>query len=134
MGGHAGVFSNAQSLAVIMQMLLNKGSYAGKQYLKPATVELFTSKAYPESNNRRGLVFDKPDLSKGVEGPSAMSASLASFGHSGFTGTYVWADPSNNLVYIFLSNRVYPDAHNNKLAKSNLRTRIQQIAYESMKQ
>lgn len=133
-GGHAGVFSNAQSLAVIMQMLLNKGSYAGKQYLKPATVELFTSKAYPESNNRRGLVFDKPDLSKGVEGPSAMSASLASFGHSGFTGTYVWADPSNNLVYIFLSNRVYPDAHNNKLAKSNLRTRIQQIAYESMKQ
>ncbi len=133
-GGHAGVFSNAHSLAVIMQMLLNKGSYAGKQYLKPATVELFTSKAYPESANRRGLVFDKPDLSKGVEGPSAIAASLASFGHSGFTGTYAWADPSNNLVYIFLSNRVYPDAHNNKLAKSNLRTRIQQIAYESMKQ
>lgn len=133
-GGHAGVFSNAQSLAVIMQMLLNKGSYAGKQYLKPATVDLFTSKAYPESANRRGLVFDKPDLSKGVEGPSAMAASLSSFGHSGFTGTYAWADPANNLVYIFLSNRVYPDAHNNKLAKSNLRTRIQQIAYESMKQ
>lgn len=133
-GGHAGVFSNAQSLAVIMQMLLNKGSYAGRQYLKPSTVEMFTSKAFPETGNRRGLVFDKPDLSKGEEGPSAMAASPASFGHSGFTGTYAWADPANNLVYVFLSNRVYPDALNNKLAKSNLRTRIQQIAYESMKQ
>jgi beta-N-acetylhexosaminidase len=133
-GGHAGVFSNARSLAVIMQMLLNKGEYGGKRYIKPATVDLFTSQAYIGSENRRGLIFDRPDPSKGVSGPTAMDASLRSFGHAGFTGTYAWADPDNQMVFIFLSNRVFPDSSNRKLASSNLRTQLMQLVYDAIKQ
>jgi len=131
-GGHAGLFSNAESLAILMQMLLNKGEYGGNRYLKEETVSIFTSKAFPEGINRRALVFDKPDISAGVNGPSAIGVSDYSFGHSGFTGTYAWADPISGLQYIFLSNRVYPSAANTKLAKSNLRTQIMQIAIESL--
>lgn len=129
--GHAGVFSNAQALAVIMQMLLNNGEYAGRHYLRAETVKKFTAKAYPETVNRRGLIFDKPDPAAGENGPAATNASPLSFGHSGFTGTYAWADPQSGLVYIFLSNRVYPTALNNKLAKTNLRTRIMKMAIEA---
>ncbi len=132
-GGHAGVFSSAQSLAVIMQMLLNNGEYGGKRFLKKETVRKFTSKAYPESNNRRGLIFDKPDPALGENGPAARSASELAFGHSGFTGTCAWADPESKLIYIFLSNRVHPSAANNKLSKSNLRTRIMQVAYNALR-
>ncbi len=132
-GGHAGVFCSAQSLAVIMQLLLNKGEYGNKRFIKKETVEKFTSKAFPESSNRRALIFDKPDASLGENGPSAISASSFAFGHSGFTGTCAWADPQNGLIYIFLSNRVYPSASNNKLSKSNLRTRIMQVVYDAGK-
>ncbi len=131
-GGHAGVFSNARSLAVIMQMLLNKGNYGGRQYIKPETVDFFTRQAFPGTANRRALLFDKPDVSKGINGPTAPEASPAAFGHSGFTGTYAWADPDQQLVFIFLSNRVYPDAGNNKLAHSNLRSRLMEIVYKSI--
>lgn len=133
-GGHAGVFANARSLAVIMEMLLNGGAYGGRQYIKPGTVELFTRQAFPGTLNRRALIFDKPDVSKGINGPSAPESSPMAFGHSGFTGTYAWADPKEELVFIFLSNRVYPDAGNNKLAQSNLRSRLMQIVYKAIKQ
>lgn len=128
--GNAGLFSDAGSLAVIMQMLMNKGTYGDKKYLKPETVELFTSRFYKEGPNRRGLIFDKPEPDKTKNGPTALSASPATFGHTGFTGTAAWADPVNDLVYIFLSNRVHPYAANNRLAQGNYRTDIMQAVYE----
>ncbi len=130
--GNAGVFSNAQSLAVIMQMLLNDGTYGGKRFLKKETVEAFTRQAYPASANRRGMVFDKPE-EPGKSSPAAKDASSLAFGHTGFTGTCAWADPTNGLIYVFLSNRVYPDAANNKLAKLNIRTDIMQVVYDALK-
>jgi len=128
--GHAGLFSDAADLAVIMQIFLNNGTYGGKQYFLPSTIREFTAIQFPKSGNRRALGFDKPLLNTSPDGPSCRSASPESFGHSGFTGTYIWTDPSNNLTYIFLSNRVYPDAANQKLADMNLRTRIHQAMYD----
>ena len=119
--GHAGLFANANDLAIYYQMLLNKGTYGGEQYFKPQTVETFTSK---QSNvSRRGLGFDRwdPDLTKKY--PSEL-ASSQTFGHTGYTGIAVWVDPSRGLVYIFLSNRVNPTVTDN-LLKMNIRPRIQ---------
>lgn len=128
--GHAGLFSNANDLAVIMQMLLNGGSYGGKRYLREKTIKAFTACHYctghPRTDNRRGLGWDKPQM-KGTPGPASDNASPLSFGHTGFTGTMVWADPATGTVFVFLSNRVYPDAGSNKLAKMNIRTQIQQV-------
>ncbi len=131
--GNAGVFSNAQGLAVIMQMLLNGGEYGGKRLLKKETVDLFTSTAIPNTENRRGIIFDKPEPDASKNGPTAKDASSKTFGHTGFTGTCAWVDPQNNLLYIFLSNRVYPSAENNKLAKANIRTNIMQVFYDALK-
>ncbi|MFO8055343.1 MAG: glycoside hydrolase family 3 N-terminal domain-containing protein [Bacteroidales bacterium] len=130
--GHAGLFSNAADLAAIMQMLLNNGAYAGTKFLDSATVNQFTSRQFPLNKNRRGIGFDKPlpDNKKG--GPTTPEASNKSFGHSGFTGTYAWADPEYELVYIFLSNRIYPDAENRKLIQMDIRTKIQKVIYQSM--
>ncbi|MCX6268411.1 MAG: serine hydrolase, partial [Bacteroidetes bacterium] len=128
--GHAGLFSNAPDLAVIMQMLLQEGSYGGKQYISPATIREFTRVQFPGKGNRRALGFDKPALNPNLDGPTCKSASRQSFGHSGFTGTYVWTDPANGLTYIFLSNRVYPSAANQKLSEMNIRTHIHQAAYD----
>ncbi len=128
--GHAGLFSTAEDLAVIMQMLNDGGYYKGKQYLKPSTVNLFTSK---QSNvSRRGLGFDKPDMDPSHVSPACKSASALTFGHSGFTGTITWADPKENLVFVFLCNRVFPDAENKKIINMNIRTNIQEILYEAM--
>lgn len=131
--GHAGLFSDAYDMAVIMQMLLNGGVFNGKRYLQQETIELFT--AYHSKNSRRGLGFDKPekDNYKREEPYPALSASPAAFGHSGFTGTCVWADPKHNLVYVFLSNRLTPDGTNNKLVKMNVRTEILQAFYKAFK-
>ena len=131
--GHAGLFSNARDLAVILQMLLNKGTYGGKEYLNASTVQRFTQCWNPESGNRRGLGFDKPLRIFDPNGPACQSASPLSFGHSGFTGTYCWADPFNGLTYVFLSNRIYPDANNQKLSQMNIRTNIHQAVYEAMR-
>lgn len=130
--GHAGLFSNAQDLAVVFQMLLNGGSFNGERYLQPSTINYFNTKHY--KNNRRGLGFDKPEKPNGAKdnGPTTRAASASSFGHTGFTGTYAWADPEYNLVYIFLSNRTYPDAENKKLLKENIRTDIQKVIYEAL--
>jgi len=128
--GHAGLFSDASDVAVILQMLLQDGSYGGKEYLSPATIHEFTRVQFPEKGNRRGLGFDKPLLNFSPDGPACEGASSLSFGHSGFTGTYIWADPENDLLYVFLSNRVYPNASNHKLSEMNIRTNIHQVAYD----
>jgi len=128
--GHAGLFSDAYDLAVLLRMLLQDGTYGGKQYLSPATVREFTRVQFPEQGNRRGAGFDKPLLNFSPDGPACRGASPQSFGHSGFTGTYIWADPANNLIYVFLSNRVYPTAANQKLSEMNIRTNIHQAAYD----
>ena len=126
--GHAGLFSNATDLAILYQMLLNRGTYGGKRYFKASTVDLFTAKQSDLS--RRGLGFDRwdPDLSKGY--PSKL-ASSQTFGHTGYTGTCVWVDPKHNLVYILLSNRVHPQV-SDKLSKLNVRARIQDIIYQAI--
>ncbi len=131
--GHAGLFSNAGDLAVILQMLLQEGTYGGRQYLAPETIKEFTRVQFPGKGNRRALGFDKPALNPLLEGPSCQGASPQSFGHSGFTGTYIWADPANQLIYIFLSNRVYPTAANQKLSEMNIRTHIHQAVYDVLR-
>ncbi len=129
-GGHAGVFSNANDLAVMMQLFLNKGSYGGNQYIQQATIKEFTRCQYCKDDNRRGAGFDKPVHGKG--GPTCECVSYESFGHSGFTGTIAWADPNEQVVYVFLSNRIYPDAENWKLIKMDIRTNIQQVIYDAI--
>lgn len=129
--GHAGLFSNSNDVAVIMQMLLNQGTYGNVRVLKASTVELFTKKQSKKS--RRGLGFDKPEIIPLKPSPTGSACSPLTFGHTGFTGTCAWADPKNQLVYVFLSNRVNPSAENNKLANMNIRTRIQDLIYEATK-
>jgi len=131
-GGHAGLFTNTTDLAVLMQMYLDKGKYAGKQWLDSNVVKEFTQKCLYCPKNRRGLCFEKPENDPKKESPVARECSPQSFGHAGFTGTIVWADPANGLVYVFLSNRVYPNADENKLAKSGIRTKIQKLFYEAI--
>ena len=129
--GHAGVFCNANDLAKMMQMFLNYGSYGGKQYIKPKTVELFSSCQFCPKN-RRGLGFDKPVMPHENIGPTCDLVSGKSFGHTGFTGTYAWVDPESGIMYIFLSNRTFPDMENKKLIKMGIRTQIQEIIYQSI--
>ncbi|WP_406683558.1 serine hydrolase [Seonamhaeicola sp. MEBiC1930] len=129
-GGHAGVFSNANDVAKIMQLFLQKGFYGGKRYLKPETIDKFNTCYFCEKDNRRGVGFDKPQLED--EGPTCGCVSMTSFGHSGFTGTYAWADPEAELVYVFLANRTYPKAGKNLLLRENIRTEIQRFIYEAI--
>jgi len=125
--GNAGQFSNVQDLGVLFQMLLNKGSYGGRQYLKPKTVDLFTQAQY---RTHRGLGFDTRD---GRRPPSCSTkASAKTYGHTGFTGTCVWVDPKEELIFIFLSNRIAPSPKNKKLFKTKLRSRIHNIVYEAI--
>lgn len=131
-GGHAGLFSNASDMAVVMQMLINDGMYGGKRYLETETIREFTRQQFPLNKNRRGLGFDKPDPNDRKNGPGAPSGSLNSFGHSGFTGTYIWADADSGIVYVFLSNRTWPYGGENKLARMNIRTQILQNVYEHL--
>lgn len=131
--GHAGLFGTAQDLGKLMQMYLQKGFYGGKRYLNESTVNQWTS--YPfsiEENSRRGIGFDKPDRKRaGIS--ASPSASPSSFGHSGFTGTYTWVDPEQQLVYVFLCNRVYPTRNNSKLYDLNVRTNINEAIYQAIK-
>jgi CubicO group peptidase (beta-lactamase class C family) len=129
-GGHAGIFSNANDVAKIMQMYLQKGYYGGKRYFKVETIDKFNTCYYCENDNRRGVGFDKPQL--GEEGPTCGCVSLTSFGHSGFTGTYAWADPEEEIVYVFLANRTFPKADSNLLLRKNIRTDIQRLIYEAI--
>lgn len=129
-GGHAGLFSNSNDIAKIMQMYLWKGYYGGTRYFKPETLDLFNTCVFCEDNVRRGVGFDKPQL--GDSGPTCGCVSMTSFGHSGFTGTFTWADPDEEIVYVFLSNRTYPSADNRALISSDLRSNIQQAIYEAI--
>ncbi|WP_299484976.1 glycoside hydrolase family 3 N-terminal domain-containing protein [uncultured Allomuricauda sp.] len=129
-GGHAGLFSNAMDVAKIMQMYLQGGVYGGKRFLTDRTIKKFNTCYFCHKDVRRGVGFDKPQLKD--SGPTCGCVSRKSFGHSGFTGTYTWADPDEELVYVFLSNRTYPSSSNTLLIKSGLRTRIQQAIYDSI--
>jgi beta-glucosidase-like glycosyl hydrolase/CubicO group peptidase (beta-lactamase class C family) len=128
--GHAGLFGNATDVGTLMYILLQKGIYGGKMYLQPDVVNEFTKQQY--DGNRRGLCFDRPSVDAATS-PTAPSASQTSFGHSGFTGTYVWIDPEYNFTYVFLSNRVYPTADNKKLITYKSRVKIQEAFYDAIK-
>ena len=127
--GHAGLFGNAHDIAKIMQMHLQNGNYGGIKFLEKDVIDEFTS--YQSDISRRGLGWDKPEK-KGEFSPVSSYASYESYGHSGFTGTIAWADPTFNLVFVFLSNRIYPSSSNNKLSEFKIRKRIQDLVYESM--
>ena len=130
--GHAGLFSNASDLAKLYLMLLNKGRWEGVPYFNASTVDSFTG--YNTSNSRRGLGFDKPEKNNATakDPYPCLSASPSTFGHTGFTGTCVWADPEKELLFIFLSNRVYPTRDNKAFSESNLRAKIQDAIYASL--
>ena len=127
--GHAGLFSNALDLAKLMHMHLQGGVYGGRRFFQPGTLGMFTSQQY--DSNRRGLGWDKPAMAQWY-GPASRFTSGKAFGHTGFTGTAAWADPQFNLVYVFLSNRIHPDASNRKLIQNNIRTRIQEVIYKAI--
>ncbi len=133
--GNAGLFGTTRDLAVIMQFYLNGGLYGDFNYLSSETLKEFTKIQYPTNENRRGLGFDKPYIDnhkRSIENAyPAISASKESFGHTGFTGTFAWADPVNKLIVIIMTNRVYPTRENNKLTKMNLRPLIHQAVYDS---
>jgi|TARA_B110000196_G_scaffold240816_1_gene209331 beta-N-acetylhexosaminidase len=129
-GGHAGIFSNAYEVAIIMQMYLQKGFYNNKKLFSKSTFDLFNSCYYCEYGNRHGVGFDKPQI-EGV-GSTCGCISKESFGHSGFTGTYAWADPEKEIVFVFLSNRTFPTMENKLLVSHNIRTRIQGLLYDAL--
>ncbi|MFV8343834.1 glycoside hydrolase family 3 N-terminal domain-containing protein [Flavobacterium sp. XS2P39] len=128
--GHAGVFSNAMDVAKIMELYLQKGSYGNRRYFSEKTFEDFNTCYFCAAGNRRGVGFDKPQL--GAEGPTCGCASMTSFGHTGYTGTMAWADPETQIVYVFLSNRTFPIAAENRLSKENIREDIQKVIYEAI--
>ncbi|WP_367391584.1 serine hydrolase domain-containing protein [Lewinella sp. LCG006] len=138
MGGvsaNAGLFANAYDLAKIMQMYLDGGSYAGQRFIEQSALDTFTNRHFAAEGNHRGLGFDKPLLAYDAEKSSvAEAASNASFGHAGYTGTFVWADPETKLLFIFLSNRVYPTRKNRGLYTGNIRPRIHTAIYQSLRE
>ncbi len=131
--GHAGLFSNASDLAKLFLMLLNNGVWEGQQYLQAATINKFT--AYNTTNSRRGLGFDKPEKNNATSKDPypSLSPSPATFGHTGFTGTCVWADPETGILFVFLANRVYPTRDNKAFSSLNLRPKIQEAIYTALK-
>ncbi|MDT0675407.1 glycoside hydrolase family 3 N-terminal domain-containing protein [Autumnicola musiva] len=136
MGGisaNAGLFANANDLAKLMQMYLNRGVYGGERFIEASTLNEFSRTQFPDNDNRRAIGFDKPSLEyKGEDSNTAKDASKDSFGHTGFTGIYAWVDPQENLLYLFLSNRVLPTRENTRLYALNTRTKIQQALYEAI--
>ncbi len=132
--GNAGLFGTARSLGKLFQMYLNGGEIDGRRYIASDALREFTRYQYPEAGNRRGLGFDKPLLEYNEEEAYvARDASAASFGHSGFTGTFVWADPEYDLVFVFMTNRVYPTRNQRKLYTMKIRPKIHQRVYEYLK-
>jgi len=130
--GHAGLFANAFDIAVFMQMYLQGGEYAGQQFIQPGTIREFTRVQFAGNQNRRGLGFDKPAITPARGSPACESASPLSFGHGGFTGTYAWADPRENLVYVFVSNRTFPYPSNRKINQLDIRIAIHQAIYDAI--
>ena len=131
--GHAGLFGSAIDVAKMMQLFLQGGEYGNLKFINKEIVDLFNTCHFCEFDNRRGLGFDKPQIEG--DGPTCGCLSNKSFGHSGWTGTYTWADPETDIVYVFLSNRSYPDgeaANKSKLVKENIRSDIQRVIYQSL--
>ena len=128
--GHAGLFSNANDLAKLMQMLLNKGTYGDQQYLKPETIHQYATRC--GDCTRRGIGFDMLQLDRRFNPNFSLHSSDQTFGHLGFTGTAAWADPENDLVFIFLSNRTYPKMRPNKLGEMNTRVLVMDAVYEAI--
>ncbi len=126
-GGNAGIFANAEDLAVLFQVLANDGAYGGIRYFDPKTIQTFTSARY---GNHRGLGFDKPSRRKYPTFSHRTPSST--FGHNGFTGTCVWVDPENDLVYVFLSNRIHPSSQNKKIFAEDVRRRIHEVVYDAL--
>ena len=126
--GNAGIFSNANDLGVLFQMVMNKGSYGGKQYLTPQTINKFTSH---QVDSHRGLGFNKPTYAS--VSTVAPDCPTTAFGHTGFTGICVWADPENDLLFVFVSNRVHPDPSNKKIGTYEIRKRLHQVFYDQLK-
>jgi len=129
--GNAGLFSNANDVAKMMQMYMQEGYYGGKRFLKSETIVKFNHRYYEQDSVRRGLGFDKPQIDPEIKATCGCVSDM-SFGHSGYTGTYTWADPETQLVYVFLSNRVYPTAENNKLIEQDIRTKTQQLIQDAI--
>ena len=129
--GHAGLFANANDVAKMMQLYLQKGYYGGKRYFKKETFDKFNKRYYSEKKVRRGLGFDKPQLDPEIKATCGC-VSDESFGHSGFTGAYTWADPETEILYVFLSNRVFPTMENYGLVDEDIRTKIQQIIQDAI--
>lgn len=129
-GGHAGLFSNAEEVFKIMQMYLQKGKANGHSFFSPTSFDKFNHCYFCDQGNRRGVGFDKPQLEG--QGSTCGCVSLSSFGHMGFTGTYAWADPEQELIFVFLSNRTYPNMSNNLLGEHNIRTRMQALVYKAL--
>jgi beta-glucosidase-like glycosyl hydrolase/CubicO group peptidase (beta-lactamase class C family) len=129
--GNAGLFGTSNDVAKMMQMYLQNGYYGGKSYLKPETLDTFNFRYFEDKGNRRGLTFDKPQLDP-KEKATCGCTSFKSFGHSGYTGTYTFVDPDTEIVYVFLSNRVYPTRSNNLLGKHNIRTRVQGLIQDAI--
>ena len=129
-GGHAGLFSNAEEVYKIMQMYLQNGKANGHEFITSKTLNDFNQCYYCNQGNRRGVGFDKPQLEG--NGSTCGCVSDTSFGHMGFTGTYAWVDPDQELIFVFLSNRTYPSMSNNLLGKNNIRTRMQELIYKAL--
>ena len=130
--GHAGLFGNANDLAKLMQMYLKDGKYGGREYIAGNTVSQY-SRCQFCPQNFRAIGFDRASKPGDPNGNAAASAPASSFGHSGFTGTYTWIDPDNQIVYVFLSNRVNPTRENRKLYQMNVRTDVLEVVYQAMK-
>ncbi len=128
---NAGLFASTNDLAKIMQMYLNMGTYGNEQFISKNTMEKFTFCHYCEEGNRRGLAFDKPVLENKEDGSTAIEVGMSSFGHSGYTGTFVWADPESGILFVFMSNRVYPTRNNSKIYQLNIRPSIHQSIYDA---
>jgi len=131
--GHAGLFGNANDLAKLMQMYLNYGTYGGERFLNDTTLKKFTDYQFKELGNRRAIGFDKPLLTNKQNGTASPDASDLSFGHTGFTGTFVWADPQNGLLLVFTTNRIYPSRNNKNIMSLNIRTSIHHVLYDCLK-
>lgn len=133
LSGHAGLFGTANDLMKLVEMYRQRGQYAGQRFISEKTIAEFTRYQFPELGNRRGLGFEKPSFT--FTGNAPRSATPASFGHSGFTGTFTWIDPDPqyNLSYVFLSNRVYPTRNNNRISTLNTRTNVAEVLYQAIK-
>ena len=127
--GHAGLFASAYDLLALGKLLMDGGIYKDEIYLSKKTIDYFTAYYYSSGNCRRGLGFDKPSRTEGSS-PCSRAVSSKSYGHSGFTGTFYWSDPKENLIYIFLSNRTFPDSENIKLTQLGIRISIQDVIYQ----